>query len=78
MDQATRTRSDVVSPTSRSRRKYKTEYELLDLGLFDGNRYFDVFVEYAQRRPPMMRWREPVSSTAVQTRPRYNYRRPLV
>ena len=27
------------------------EYELLDTGVFDGNRYFDVFVEYAQVEP---------------------------
>ncbi|MGA9024543.1 MAG: hypothetical protein WB440_00670 [Steroidobacteraceae bacterium] len=27
------------------------EYEILDTGVFDGNRYFDVFVEYAQAEP---------------------------
>jgi hypothetical protein len=27
------------------------EYELLDTGIFDDNRYFDVFVEYAQAGP---------------------------
>jgi len=27
------------------------EYELIDSGLFDDNRYFDVFVEYAQAQP---------------------------
>jgi hypothetical protein len=27
------------------------EYELLDTGVFDGNRYFDVFVEYAKAAP---------------------------
>ena len=27
------------------------EYELLDTGVFAGNRYFDVFVEYAQAEP---------------------------
>jgi hypothetical protein len=27
------------------------EYELLDTGVLDGNRYFDVFVEYAQAEP---------------------------
>jgi len=27
------------------------EYELIDTGLFDENRYFDVFVEYAQVEP---------------------------
>ncbi|MFM6455669.1 MAG: glucosidase, partial [Planktothrix sp.] len=28
--------------------KYELEYELLDTGIFDQNRYFDVFVEYAK------------------------------
>jgi len=27
------------------------EYELLDTGVFDGDRYFDVFVEYAKASP---------------------------
>ena len=27
------------------------EYELLDTGVFDGDRYFDVFVEYAKQTP---------------------------
>ena len=27
------------------------EYELLDTGIFNGNRYFDVFVEYAKENP---------------------------
>ena len=27
------------------------EYELLDTGLFDEDRYFDVFVEYAKEAP---------------------------
>jgi hypothetical protein len=27
------------------------EFELLDTGVFDSNRYFDVFVEYAQAAP---------------------------
>ena len=27
------------------------EYELLDTGIFDDDRYFDVFVEYAKESP---------------------------
>ena len=27
------------------------EYELLDTGIFDGNRYFDVLAEYAKATP---------------------------
>src|SRR3984957_14686878 len=34
--------------TNGARGKHEPEYELLDKGIFDGNRYFDVFVEYAK------------------------------
>jgi len=34
---------------ARSRKDF--EYELLDTGIFDDNRYFDVFVEYAKASP---------------------------
>ena len=37
--------------TNRSRGKHEQEYELLDTGIFDDNRYFDVFVEYAKAAP---------------------------
>lgn len=33
---------------NRRRGKDQPEFELLDTGVFDGNRYFDVFVEYAK------------------------------
>jgi hypothetical protein len=33
---------------NRRRGKHEPEYELLDTGVFDENRYFDVFVEYAK------------------------------
>jgi hypothetical protein len=33
---------------NRNRDKRQPEYELLDTGIFDDNRYFDVFVEYAK------------------------------
>jgi len=33
---------------NRRRSKQEPEYELLDTGVFDDNRYFDVFVEYAK------------------------------
>jgi Mannosylglycerate hydrolase MGH1-like glycoside hydrolase domain len=39
----------VWENTQRGRRT--TEYELLDTGVFDGDRYFDVFVEYAKASP---------------------------
>jgi len=36
---------------NRSRSRMDPEYELLDTGVFDDNRYFDVFVEYAKAAP---------------------------
>jgi mannosylglycerate hydrolase MGH1-like protein len=41
---------DLVE-TNRRRGKHDFEYELLDTGVFDQNRYFDVFVEYAKGSP---------------------------
>ena len=41
---------DLVN-TSRSRGRGEMEYELLDTGVFDDDRYFDVFVEYAKESP---------------------------
>jgi hypothetical protein len=37
--------------TSRRRSRTEFEYELLDTGVFDENRYFDVFVEYVKESP---------------------------
>jgi hypothetical protein len=37
--------------TNRHRSRDEFEYELLDTGVFDDNRYFDVFVEYAKAAP---------------------------
>jgi hypothetical protein len=34
--------------TNSQRSRYEMEYELLDTGVFNDNRYFDVFVEYAK------------------------------
>lgn len=36
---------------NRGRSREDLEYELLDTGIFDDNRYFDVFVEYAKNDP---------------------------
>jgi len=36
---------------NRKRSREELEYELLDTGVFDQNRYFDVFVEYAKADP---------------------------
>jgi hypothetical protein len=42
--------SDLVD-TSCRRGRQEFEYELLDTGVFDQDRYFDVFVEYAKESP---------------------------
>jgi hypothetical protein len=39
--------NDLVK-TNGQRSRHEMEYELLDTGVFDDNRYFDVFVEYAK------------------------------
>src|SRR5262249_34883999 len=36
---------------NRERGRLELEYELLDTGVFDENRYFDVFIEYAKETP---------------------------
>jgi hypothetical protein len=40
-----------IIEANRQRDKHAPEYELLDTGIFDEDRYFDVFVEYAKREP---------------------------
>ena len=42
---------DKIVLTSWGRSRHEMEYELLDTGVFDDNRYFDVFVEYAKASP---------------------------
>ena len=42
--------ADLVEENAR-RGTHVPEYELLDTGVFEGDRYFDVFIEYAQAEP---------------------------
>ena len=42
---------DDLVKTNRQRSRNEQEYELLDTGVFDDDRYFDVFVEYAKAAP---------------------------
>jgi len=42
---------DDLLATNRQRSRGEQEYELLDTGAFEGDRYFDVFVEYAKASP---------------------------
>src|SRR5256884_6522945 len=44
---------DLISTNTR-RSRYELEYELLDAGVFNEDRYFDVFVEYAKESPEDM------------------------
>ena len=43
-------RTSSCSKENRRRTKLDMEYELVDTGIFDQDRYFDVVVEYAKRR----------------------------
>jgi mannosylglycerate hydrolase MGH1-like protein len=40
-----------LAETNRQRSREELEYELIDTGVFDDDRYFDVFVEYAKAGP---------------------------
>jgi hypothetical protein len=42
---------DNLVTTNRGLSRQEFEYELIDTGVFDQNRYFDVFVEYAKASP---------------------------
>src|SRR5215470_4803752 len=42
---------DDLVKTNRARSRHQGEYELLDTGVFNDNRYFDVIVEYAKAAP---------------------------
>ncbi len=42
---------DHLVSTNRNRTRNDFEYELLDTGVFNDDRYFDVFVEYAKETP---------------------------
>ena len=45
---------DKLVATNRDRGRDEPEYELLDTGVFDQDRYFDLFVEYAKASPEDM------------------------
>ncbi len=42
--------TDLVN-TNRSRSRHEFEYELIDTGIFNDDRYFDIYVEYAKESP---------------------------
>lgn len=44
--------SQVLNRFQNAKRgKHEPEFELLDTGIFDDNRYYDVFAEYAKATP---------------------------
>ena len=45
---------ELVADESRAGAQAEIEYELLDTGVFDEDRYFDVYVEYAKAAPEDM------------------------
>lgn len=51
---------------NRRRGKDATEFELLDTGVFDDDRYFDVFVEYAKAGPDDICMRVTIHNRAAQ------------
>jgi len=42
---------DKLIEVNRNRTRYEPEYELIDTGIFDEDRYFDVYAEYAKATP---------------------------
>jgi hypothetical protein len=42
---------DVIVSMNRQRSRNEPEYELIDTGVFNESRYFDIFVEYAKQSP---------------------------
>jgi len=42
---------ELLVTTNRQRTRHEPEYELLDAGAFDEDRYFDIFIEYAKSTP---------------------------
>jgi hypothetical protein len=45
---------DDLVEVNKKRSRVESEYELMDTGVFDEDRYFDVFVEYAKKTPDDM------------------------
>jgi hypothetical protein len=58
--------ADLVEE-NRRRGRADPEYELLDTGIFDDNRYFDVFIEYAKQGPEDILVRISVANRGTET-----------
>ena len=64
------TRTPTSSATNRDARPQEMEYELLDTGVFDDDRYVDVDVEYAKARARRHPRAHHARATAAPSRPR--------
>ena len=58
---------DKIVSTNRSRGRNEPEYELLDTGVFDQDRYFDVYAEFAKSDPEDLLIRITICNRASQT-----------
>jgi hypothetical protein len=57
---------DLVN-INRQRSRTELEYELIDTGVFDQDRYFDIFVEYAKSTPEELLIRITVANRGPET-----------
>jgi hypothetical protein len=60
---------DQLVVANRGRGRMTPEFELLDTGVFDGDRYFDVFAEYAKASPTDVRLRVTVVNRGPEAAP---------
>ena len=60
--------TDLVE-TNRRRGRHEPEYELVDTGVFDQSRYFDVLVEYAKAGPRDLLMRVTATNRGPETAP---------
>jgi len=60
---------DELVAVNRKRGRCELEYELLDTRIFDDNRYFDIFVEYAKQSPDDLLIRITIHNRGPETAP---------
>ncbi len=60
---------ELLVKENQRRSRDEWEYELLDTGVFDDNRYFDVFVEYAKNTPEDIVIQITAINRATETKP---------
>jgi Mannosylglycerate hydrolase MGH1-like glycoside hydrolase domain/Glycosyl hydrolase family 63 C-terminal domain len=60
---------DALVQTNRQRSRHEPEFELLDTGVFDDDRYFDIVVEYAKASPEDVLVRVTATNRGAQAAP---------